>query len=341
MKNFVKILILATVTLITLWGCSGTTEDLVVTLEADVVVIPADGVSKVKFTVYEGNADVTADAEIYDAATGTALGGAAFCTSAPGEYYFYAEYDSIRSGQVRVVAEEVAVSKFVRNVCLMEFTDASCTFCPDASRYIDRNILQKNPDVHLMAFHEKDQWKSPQFSTLASMFKLTATPYAVVDMREGYSLETGARDKVKEAVTSSSKQYSSHCAVAVSSSKDAQGNAAVEVKVYSEKSTDYSIAVYVVEDGLIGSQLDNGLEDKNYYHQFVTRKMVSQTVHGDHLGRIPASEEHSKTYNVVVDAEWNLAKTYVYALAMDAEGHVNNMQVCLLDGGSADYEYKN
>ena len=97
----------------------------------------------------------------------------------------------------------------------------------------------------------------------------------------------------------------------------------------------------LIEDGLIGSQLDNGLEDKNYYHQFVTRKMVSQTVHGDHLGRIPASEEHSKTYNVVVDAEWNLAKTYIYALAMDAEGHVNNMQVCLLDGGSADYEYKN
>jgi hypothetical protein len=340
MKNFGKILVLAAVALISLWGCSGTTEGLTVTLEADAEVVPADGVSKVKFTVYEGNADVTADAKIIDAATGTAISGAAFSTSAPGEYYFYAEYRSMKSEQVKVVAEEVVVSQFVRNICLMEFTDASCTFCPDASRYIDRNILQKNADVHLIAFHEKDQWKSPQFSTLASMFKLTATPYAVVDMREGYSLETGARDKVKEAITASSKKYSSHCAVAVSSAKDVQGNATVEVKVYSEKSTDYSVAVYVVEDGLIGSQLDNGLEDKDYYHQFVVRKMLSQTVYGDNLGRIPASEEKSKTYTVAVDPDWNLANTYIYALALDANGYVNNMQVCLLDGGSTDYEYK-
>ena len=134
MKNFGKILILASVALISLWGCSGTTEDLNVTLEADAQVISADGVSKVKFTVYEGNADVTADAEIVDAATGVALAGASFSTSVPGEYEFYAYYNGTKSETVKVTAEEVVVSKFVRNVCLMEFTDASCTFCPDASR---------------------------------------------------------------------------------------------------------------------------------------------------------------------------------------------------------------
>ena len=26
---------------------------------------------------------------------------------------------------------------------------------------------------------------------------------------------------------------------------------------------------------------------------------------------------------------------------MGEDGYVNNMQICLLDGGSADYEYKN
>ena len=311
------------------------------TLEADAQVISADGVSKVKFTVYEGNADVTADAEIVDAATGVALAGASFSTSVPGEYEFYAYYNGTKSETVKVTAEEVVVSKFVRNVCLMEFTDASCTFCPDASRYIDRNILQKNPDVHLMAFHEKDQWSVPQFQTLATMFKLTATPYAVVDMREGMSLEQGARDKAKEAITASTKKYPAHCAVAVSSVKNAQGNASVEVKLYSEKAVEYYLAVYVVEDGIKGYQKDGSLEYQDYYHQFVTRKMVSQTVYGDKVGKVQASEEKTMNYNVAVDADWNLANTYIYALAMDANGYVNNMQVCLLDGDSAGYEYKN
>ena len=341
MKNFGKILILASVALISLWGCSGTTEDLIVTLEADTQVISADGVSKVKFTVYEGNADVTADAQIVDAATGVALPGAYFSTSASGEYAFYADYNGTKSETVKVTAEEVVVSQFVRNVCLMEFTDASCTFCPDASRYIDRNILQKNPGVHLMAFHEKDKWSVPQFQTLATMFKLTATPYAVVDMREGMSLEQGARDKAKEAIAASTKKYPAHCAVALSSVKNEQGYANVDVTLYSEKAGEYYIAVYVVEDGIKGYQKDGSLEYQDYYHQFAVRKMLSQTVYGDKLGKLHADDELSYGYNVPIDPEWNLANTYIYALALDENGYVNNMQVCLLDGGSADYEYKN
>ena len=340
MKNFGKILVLASVALISLWGCSGTTEDLNVTLEADAQVISADGVSKVKFTVYEGNADVTADAQIVDAATGVALAGASFSTSVPGEYEFYADYNGTKSETVKVTAEAVVVSKFVRNVCLMEFTDASCTFCPDASRYIDRNILQKNPDVHLMAFHEKDKWSVPQFQTLATMFKLTATPYAVVDMREGMSLEQGARDKAKEAITASTKKYPAHCAVALSSVKNEHGYANVDVTLYSEKAGEYYIAMYVVEDGIKGYQKDGSLEYQDYYHQFVVRKMLSQTVYGDKLGKLHTDDELSYGYNLPIDPEWNLANTYIYALALDENGYVNNMQVCLLDGGSAGYEYK-
>lgn len=341
MKNFGKILMLSAAALLLMMGCAGTVDELPVTMEADVQTIPADGVSKVKFTVFEGNADVTADAVIVDADTEQALKGAAFSTTVPGEYSFYAELNGRKSQIVKVTAEEVVVSQFVRKVCLMEFTDASCTMCPAASRYIDRNILQKNKDVHLMAFHEKDDWALPQYQTLMSKFKFTATPYAVVDMRSGCSLEQGARDMAKDAINASLKNYPAHCAVAVSSLKDASGNASVEVKVYSEENAEYKIAVYVVEDGIIGEQKEGDLIDEAYYHSYVTRKLISQTVFGDDLGIISESEEKSKTYTVAVDADWNLAKTYIYALAMDSNGYVNNMQVCLLDGGSAGYEYKN
>ena len=229
-------------------------------------------------------------------------------------------------------------SRFVKNVCLMEFTDASCSFCPDASGYIDWNILRKIDNVHLMAFHEKDQWRSEQFATLFSKFSLTGTPGASVDMRGGLSLETGERDKVKEAVLQSANEYPAHCGVAVSSNLTA-GQAEVTVKLYSEKSCDYYLAVYIVEDGIRGYQLDGAIPDEDYYHQFVVRRMLSSTVYGDPLGRVAAGNEKIKEYRLECPADWNPDKTYVYALAIGADGYVNNMQVCLLNGGSADYEY--
>lgn len=341
MMNLRHILMLAAVALLCSFQCSRGSETLDVVLEANTGSIAADGKAQVKFTVFEGNADVTSQAVIKDVESGQPLLGNIFSTEAAGEYFFFAEYNGRKTNSVKIVAEQVIISQFVRNVCLLEFTDASCSFCPDASRYIDRNILGKYDNVHLMAFHEKDQWKSDQFPILYNKFALTGTPAASVDMREGISLESGQRDALKAAIAESESDYPAHCGVAVSSSIDAQSNAAINVKVFSEKSADYYVAIYIVEDGIRGAQLDGSMTQPDYYHQFVVRKMLSATVYGDGLGRLAAEQEKSKEYSVAVGADWNKEKTYVYALVLDSDGYVNNMQVCLLDGGSADYEYIN
>ena len=314
-------------------------EQLAISVEVYPTSIAADGVAQARFSVFEGNADVTSDAVIYNVETGEALKGNTFSTTVPGTYYFYAEYNGQKSDHVSVVAEQVIESAFVKKICLMEFTDAQCTFCPAASRYIDQFILARNENVHLMAFHEKDQWALPQYAALQNMFKITATPYAVVDMRQGFSMENGKMGDVKEAVGNAPEVSPAHCGVAVSSINNGQ-SAKVTAEVYSEKSANYYLALYVVEDGIIGAQLDNGLQTQDYYHQYVVRQMLSVTVYGDNLGRVNARSEASREYDVVIDPTWNLTKTYVYALAMDENGYVNNMQVCLLDGGSAGYEYK-
>lgn len=337
-RNYIKLAFLAVISLFCLNACSGEEETLDLVLKANVASFPADGVSQVKFTVYEGNADVTRNASIYRAQDGKRLDGDEFSTETPGEYVFYAEYEGRRSLEVKVTAEPVLESRFVRNICLMEFTDGSCSFCPDASRYIDRNILSKNPDVHLMAFHEKDQWKSDQFALLFERLELKATPAASVDMRTGFSLEQGERDKAKTEISLSARKYPAHCGVSVESSVE-NGTASVMVTLFSELSADYYLAVYIVEDGVKGYQLDGSIEYEDYYHQFVVRQMLSATVYGDGLGRVTAETEKAKEYTFSCDSAWNLSKTYVYALALDTDGYINNMQVCLLDGGSAGYEY--
>ena len=340
MKGLSRFALMVAVIVLTAFQCSQD-EQLDVYLEADQTSIAADGKSQVVFTVFEGNADVTQKAVIRNEQTGEALLGNIFTSLQAGSFRFYAEYGGRRSDVVQVVARQVVVSKFVKNVCLMEFTDAECTFCPDASRYIDRNILQKNKQVHLMAFHEKDQWSLPQYAVLKDKFSINATPYAVVDMRDALSLESGLRDKVKTAVNESISNNTVHCGVALNSVLEGESLAKVTVKLFSEKDSDYRVTLYVVQDGIKGRQLDGSIVEDDYYHQFVVRRLVSSTIYGDALGKIASGDETVKEYQIELDNSWNLAKTYVYVLAMDEDGYVNNMQVCLLGGGSADYEYKN
>lgn len=340
MKGLSRFALMVAVLILTAFQCSES-EVLNIYLEVSRNSVAADGKSQAVFTVFEGNADVTSQAVILNVNTGDALAGNIFTTEVADTFYFCAEYQGRRSNDVSVIARQVVASKFVRNVCLMEFTDADCTFCPDASRYLDRNVLQKNPQVHLMAFHEKDQWSLPQYAVLRDKFNITATPYAVVDMRDALSLESGQRDKVKTAVNTSISSNTVHCGVAVNSVIDGGSSAKVTVKLFSENAAEYRMALYVVEDGIRGIQKDGSIIEDDYYHQFVVRKMFSSTIYGDNLGKVDFGSEAVKEYQIEVDNSWNLAKTYVYALAMDEDGYVNNMQVCLLDGGSADYEYKN
>ena len=160
-------------------------------------------------------------------------------------------------------------------------------------------------------------------------------------MKTMTSLATGERDQVKTAVSNAINKNQQHCGVAISSEVKSATAVSVTVRILSEKTTDYYLAVYVVEDGIKGYQKDGSIEYDDYYHSFVARKLLSRSIYGDNLGRIQAEDEKTVTYDVAVDAEWNLAKTYIYVLAMDVNGYVNNMQVCLLDGGSVDFEYKN
>lgn len=338
-RSIIKIF--AALTFFAISSCRGNVDDqLSLSIRTDRDVIPADGVTAVTFSVFEGLENVTGSARIKNLTTGEWLKADTFSSSAAGRYEFSAEYNGKEVEEtVFVDVEAVVESRFVKNVCLMEFTDASCTYCPAASLFIDRNIMQKVDNVHLMAFHEKDQWASDQYSRLSQMFGFTEQPYAVVDMSEALSLAESARDKVKEAVVASPKTRPAYCGLSLTSAEVKDGKAEVTVKLFSEKSTKYLLAVYIVEDGIIGSQAGQMVE--NYYHQFVVRKLVSATLHGDNLGQIASGEEKVKEYSFDVDPAWNKAKTYVYVLALDEQSRVNNMQVCLLDGGSAAYEYKN
>ncbi|MBR5836317.1 MAG: Omp28-related outer membrane protein [Bacteroidales bacterium] len=230
--------------------------------------------------------------------------------------------------------------RFARRVCVMEFTGTWCAQCPDGATTLNYLIdRQYNGKAYALAFHNNDIYALPQEQELFNMFRWSGYPAFVTDMREvGLLNEGGCDDSIENSLKSAT-----HCGVAVSSTYDEQtAKVSVNAKVFAERAMAYRIAAYVIEDKVKGEQtMSTGTVNKNYTHRHVVRKMLSSNVRGESLGSLAAGTETEKTFEFTVDEGWNLKNLSVAVLAIDKDGHVNNMAVCSADGGSMDYEYVN
>ena len=239
-------------------------------------------------------------------------------------------------------------SQFQRHIALWEFTGAWCANCP--AGYTNMNfILSANSAftdyVHPMAFHsntsDTDDLAIEATDKIMMDMNVTALgfPSYVVDMHYGGSLVEGVN--LKEHLYEAMEDNPAYCGVAVSSELT-DGNASVVVKIHSEIDAVWRCGVYVVEDKVKYYQKDGMKEHENYTHRHVVREIVSATYRGDRIGNgtAAAGTEVEKTYDIKVDQAWNLENTYIYVIAIDANGYANNLNYCLLNGGVSDYKRK-
>lgn len=332
-------------------ACSGHTDDntSVPVLKADKGSIVADGIETVAFTVTYDGEDVTSLSAIRCTShTGIAVSGGTFSTTTVGEYVFEAVYDNKTSAACKVSAVQSGTqtaSRFVRKVCIMEFTGQWCAQCPTGYNYlwyvVSRNYAET---AHIIALHDNssgnDEMAIPVQKELFSAFKLEGYPSAVIDLRDASPLTSDTDGSLKKAIETSLNDYPAHCGVAVASDYDeVSGKASVTVRLFPEVAGEYRIALWVIEGNIVGSQNNGGIYTDTYTHNHVARRLVSEHWKGDNLGSIPAGKEVLKTYEIKVDNLWNLDNTSVFALAVDASGYVNNMAVCPLRNGNTDYEY--
>ena len=238
-------------------------------------------------------------------------------------------------------APAVSGAEFQRHVCVMEFTGTWCAQCPDGATVLNYLVdRQYKGKAFALAFHNADEYSIPQEQELQKMFRWSGYPAYVTDMRDMGLLNDGGCDKTIEK---SLYDTQTHCGVAVESSYEpASGTVTVKARLASGKTMNYRLAAYVVEDKVKGRQtLGTGQIKEDYTHRHVVRKMLSSTVLGDGLGEVRDGNEAVRTYTFTPDASWDVENLSVAVLAIDSNGHVNNMAECAADGGEMDYEYVN
>lgn len=239
-------------------------------------------------------------------------------------------------------------SQFEKHVALWEFTGAWCANCPEG--YNNMNFtLTAYPEftdcVHPMAFHsnkeDEDDLAIPETYEIMDAMNVLSSgfPSYAVDMMLGGSLV--ANVALVDHLRQTMEENPAYCGVAVSSSADGSA-ASVNVRIYSEADASWRVGIYVVEDKVKYHQNKSGTYIESYTHRHVVRAIVSDSFRGDRIGSkiISAGTEASADYEIVMDPEWNPENTYIYVLAIDSEGHVNNMNHCLLNGGESDYRRK-
>ncbi|MBE6216440.1 MAG: Omp28-related outer membrane protein [Bacteroidales bacterium] len=251
--------------------------------------------------------------------------------------------------------EELA---FNRHVLVAEFTGGWCINCPEG--YDKMTAILAFPQlapykehIHVCAFHSDEEGKDdlavPETQDLIKLFKGLAYPGFTTDFREsGILTDTGA-SLLRPSIEAAFTEHLPQCGVSVASDMDSDKTGAeVTVKVTSLASSVYRVLVLVVEDKVTGWQkttmYPDGIDD--YLHRHVVRKVVTTYVNtftGEKLtsdGVIGTNEEVEGTWTVEVDGAWNLENTEIYAIALDADGYVDNMNVCAIDGGDSGYDLK-
>ena len=245
------------------------------------------------------------------------------------------------SADYAIAGQEEIESRFERNVCVMEFTGTWCAQCPEGAVTLNYLVSKAYAGkAYALAFHNNDEYAIPAEQELMKIFKWEGYPAFVTDMmpESTGSLNDGG---CAASIDRSLYDTETHCGVAVESSHEA-GKVTVKAKVFSEKTMDYRIAAYVIEDKVVGEQtLGTGQVQEDYTHRHMVRKMLCGNVRGDSLGEIKAEEETEKTFTFDVEDGWNVENLSVAVLAINEDGHVNNMAVCAADAGKTEYEYIN
>lgn len=328
-----------------------------VVLKADRSTIHADGNEAVTFTVNADGHDVTSSAVIMRRGTPDAgIEGHTFATGQSGEYTFYALYDGVRSSEVRIKANAVAL-QFAKQHCIMQFSSATCASCPIMTGAIDDLVAAKPGRAVPIVFHvRKHCFNYPAlYGVVADMADALCPvwPSALVDMHTKVNVyRTATGEKLNEAIWIMNSYAPAQSGIALRSTLEG-GVIRLTADVLANKAGEYRFFAFVVEDGVKhGQRIASGDDGINlaYIHNHVATYPLTAT--GDartglSLGNLESGRKVTRTYTIDTRA-YTLQRTVdlshcrivAYTLRpVNGSYVIDNVATCPVDGGSVGFRY--
>lgn len=201
---------------------------------------------------------------------------------------------STEAGDYTVIVRQNPVSgvdftaEFFRYSIGLRFTATWCGYCPmmgEAFANADNTNEGRFIPLSLHAASSQGGLAFNGTSTLENYYKITGYPSGFVNdiaQVENYPVAT-TTNILNGLVDEATESYKAKTAIAATSSLS--GNVVtIDVQLASKETrNDYTINVWVVEDGIVYPQSSGG---SNYVHNYVVRQNITQNIKGDEVGDV-------------------------------------------------------
>jgi hypothetical protein len=173
-----------------------------------------------------------------------------------------------------------------RRALLMEFTGIQCTNCPDVSAEAHR-IIKKYPgkvigfNVHSGELARPKNPSQPNFQTSAGnqIYALTNRPFLPSGMVSKFLSPNDATNSAIDWENKVVGVLTSNAKLDIKIRKEAKIQ--FEVELFETISAELRIAAFIIENGIVGYQLDNSGEIPDYVHDYVLRTPILGNIGAD------------------------------------------------------------
>ncbi len=291
-------------------------------LRANKTKIYADGMDEIRFTVMQGNFDVTNFVQVC-MPTGQCLLKPVFTTTTPGTYEFYAAYASAPDNKSNTVTIEVVpavtdsgfdpAKALQKNVTYFTFTATWCgpcySFKQEMKTFLGRygsnasvvNLYHSNSEPEVDA----SDFINPFTQQLGSAgLQMNSVPTTYVDLSSTIVGSSGHGNNYINHILApfrNSMESAAQTGIRVESFLEG-GKVNVSVSAGAKAAGTYRIGVFLTEDNIVCYQNGGG---NNYNHTDVFRQSASIDIFGDELPTMNAGDVKSVNYSFDIHASYN------------------------------------
>lgn len=219
-----------------------------------------------------------------------------------------------------------------RTHVLVEFTGFRCVNCPTAAEkaqelsdiYTDKLIVvamhpQSNPFTQGAKKYDYTCPEADSYYQYLGGTSQTAFPAGNINLRKtGDNNFCDYQEWTTKLAEVSHESSNLHVLINDVQLDPTRRKVQITVDAYAEKETDCRLAIWVVEDSILGAQaMPDGSNNMAYYHRHVLRQTIGGDPWGMHVQLTPQSQSFQQ--GTTLPEEWNMAHCHLVAVLMDEQ----------------------